>query len=444
MQKEITIVGAGLVGSLCSLYMTKRGHKVSIFERRKDLRSEIITAGKSINLALSERGWTAFKKAGIDTEVKNIDIPMYKRIMHDEKSNLSDQAYGNKGQAIYSVSREALNVLMMEMAEKNGAKLYFDERCVDANLEQAIAIFKNTQTATEQEISADLLVGADGSLSAVREQMVKKHQHEYEYNEIEHDYKELLIPAGENGTHLLDKNALHIWPRGEFMLIALANLDGSFTCTLFAPKKGKNSFEGLSSQQEVEKYFKTMFPDFIALVPNLYEQWNTNPTSALGIVRTYPWHIKDTSILIGDAAHATVPFYGQGMNAGFEDCRILDELLDKHEDNFEICFHEYSKVRKPNGDGVQDLSMQNFVVMRDKTADPKFLLQKEIEKKFANLYPDKWTPLYSIVSFTNISYKDAWEIGMKQEKMMEEIMKLPNIEQNWENDTIMQKMLQIM
>ena len=440
MQKEITIVGAGLVGSLCALYMIKRGHKVSIFERRKDLRSEIITAGKSINLALSERGWTAFKKVGIDTEVKNIAIPMYKRIMHDEKGNLSDQAYGNKGQAIYSVSRAALNVLMMEMAEKNGAKLHFDEKCVGANLEEAIATFENTKTTTEQEISADLLIGADGSLSTVREQMVKKHQHEYEYNEIEHDYKELLIPAGENGTHLLDKNALHIWPRGEFMLIALANLDGSFTCTLFAPKKGENSFEGLNAKEEVEQYFTRVFPDFYNLIPNLCQQWTSNPTSALGIVKTYPWHIKGTSILIGDAAHATVPFYGQGMNAGFEDCRILDKLLDKHEDNFETCFDEYSKSRKPNGDGVQDLSMHNFIVMRDKTADPKFLLQKEIEKKFTNLYPDKWTPLYSMVSFTNTHYSEAWEIGMKQEKLMQSIMNTPNIEKIWESDEIMQKM----
>jgi kynurenine 3-monooxygenase len=440
MQKEITIVGAGLVGSLCALYMTKRGHKVSIFERRKDIRSEIITAGKSINLALSERGWTAFKKVGIDTEVKNIAIPMYKRIMHDEKGNLSDQAYGNKGQAIYSVSRSVLNVLMLEMAEKNGAKLYFDERCVGANLEQAMATFKNTKTATEQKISADLLIGADGSLSAVREQMVKKHQHEFEYNEIEHDYKELLIPTGENGTHLLDKNALHIWPRGEFMLIALANLDGSFTCTLFAPKKGKNSFEGLNSQQEVEKYFKTIFPDFIALVANLYEQWNANPTSALGIVRTYPWHINDTALLIGDAAHATVPFYGQGMNAGFEDCRILDELLDEFGNNLKGCFEEFSQQRKPNADGLQDLSMQNFVVMRDGTADPKFLLQKKIERKFANLYPKKWIPLYTMVSFTNTPYADAWKIGMKQEKMMQSIMSTPNIEEIWESEEIMRKM----
>ena len=440
MKKDITIVGAGLVGSLCALYMIRRGYNVTIFERRKDLRSEIITAGKSINLALSERGWTALKKVGVDNDVLEIAIPMYKRIMHDEKGNLSEQPYGNDGEAIYSVSRAQLNVLMMEMADKNGAKLYFNEKCIDANLEEAIATFENTNTDTKKVISADLLIGADGSLSAVREQMVKKHHHEYGYNEIEHDYKELLIPAGDNGTHLLDKNALHIWPRGNFMLIALANLDGSFTCTLFAPKKGRNSFEGLNSKQEVENYFTTIFPDFTTIVPNLYEQWNANPTSGLGIVKTYPWHIKDSSILIGDAAHATVPFYGQGMNAGFEDCRILDELLDKHEDNFETCFDEYSKSRKPNGDGVQDLSMHNFIVMRDKTADPKFLLQKEIEKKFANLYPDKWTPLYSMVSFTNIPYAEAWEIGMKQEKLMQSIMTTPNIEEIWESDEIMQKM----
>ncbi|MDC0204338.1 FAD-dependent monooxygenase [Flavobacteriales bacterium] len=440
MKKEITIVGAGLVGSLCALYMTKRGYKVNIFERRKDLRSEIITAGKSINLALSERGWTALKKVGADKEVLKIAIPMYKRIMHDKKGNLTNQPYGNQGQAIYSVSRAQLNVLMMEMADKNGAKLYFNEKCVDANLEEAATTFENTKTAIKQVISADLLIGADGSLSAVREQMVKKHQHEYSYNEIEHDYKELLIPAGENGRHLLEKNALHIWPRGEFMLIALANLDGSFTCTLFAPKKGKNSFEGLNSRQEVENYFASIFPDFISLVPDLYQQWTINPTSGLGIVKTYPWHIKGVSILIGDAAHATVPFYGQGMNAGFEDCRILDELLDKHQDSFEMCFKEYSESRKPNGDGVQDLSMHNFIVMRDKTADPKFLLQKEIEKKFSNLYPDKWTPLYSMVSFTNTSYSEAWEIGIKQEKLMKIIMNTPNIEKIWESDEIMQKM----
>lgn len=443
MNKKMTIVGAGLVGSLCALYMTQRGYKVTIYERRKDLRSEIITAGKSINLALSKRGWTALKKVGVDKEVMKISIPMYKRIMHDEKGNLTEQPYGNEGEAIYSVSRAELNVLMMEMAEQNGATLYFNEKCIDANLEEAIATFQNTNTSVNQNVSADILIGADGAFSAVRKHMVAKHNHEYNYNEIEHDYKELLIPAGENGTHLLDKNALHIWPRGEFMLIALANLDGSFTCTLFAPKKGNNSFEGLNTKEEVKNYFNTIFPDFTALVPNLYDQWNANPTSSLGIVRTYPWHISDSSLLIGDAAHATVPFYGQGMNAGFEDCRILDELLDKHKGNLKSCFSEYSTTRKPNGDGVQDLSMQNFIVMRDKTADPDFLLQKQIEKKFSNLYPEKWIPLYSMVSFTNISYYDAWKIGMKQEKIMEEIMKTPNVKKEWKSNKIMQKMLSL-
>ena len=373
----------------------------------------------------------------------DIAIAMDKRIMHDEKGNLTEQAYGKEGEAIYSVSRAELNVLMMKLAEKNGATLHFNEKCIDANLEESEVVFENAHTNEKKTISADVLIGADGAFSAVRKQMVAKHNHEYNYNEIEHDYKELLIPAGENGTHLLDKNALHIWPRGEFMLIALANLDGSFTCTLFAPKNGENSFDGLNAKEEVESYFASIFPDFTALVPNLYEQWNTNPTSSLGIVRTYPWHVNDASLLIGDAAHATVPFYGQGMNAGFEDCRILDELLDKHGDDLKSCFAEYSKTRKPNGDGVQDLSMQNFIVMRDSTASPDFLLQKQIEKKFANLYPEKWIPLYSMVSFTNISYSDAWEIGMKQEKIMEEIMKTKNIENEWKSDEIMQKMVSL-
>ena len=228
------------------------------------------------------------------------------------------------------------------------------------------------------------------------------------------------------------------------MLMALANLDGSFTCTLFAPKKGKNSFEGLNSNKQVEDYFKAIFPDFFSLVPDLCQQWNTNPTSSLGIVKTYPWHVKGSSILVGDAAHATIPFYGQGMNAGFEDCRMLDELLDKHEDNFETCFNEYSKSRKPNGDGLQDLSTHNFIVMRDKTADSNFLLQKNIEKKFANLHPDKWVPLYTMVSFTNIPYSDAWKIGMRQEKIMQKVMKIANIEKIWDTEGVMSKMLRLL
>ena len=307
-----------------------------------------------------------------------------------------------------------------------------------------MSTYENTKTKKIQTIKSDILIGADGTFSSIRKQMVKVHKHEYNYNEIPHDYKELLIPSGKINEYLIEKNALHIWPRGNFMLMALANLDGSFTCTLFAPKKGKDSFEELNTRIEIEKYFSYHFPDFYELVPDLFEQWESNPTSSLGIVRTYPWHIKDKTILIGDSAHATVPFYGQGMNCGFEDCRILDSLLDKWGDDLKSCFEDYSIERKPNGDGVQDLSMQNFIVMRDSTADPNFLLQKKIEKKFANLYPKKWIPLYSMVSFTNISYSDAWNIGMKQEKMMKEIMKIKDIDKDWEKEEIMHKMLTLM
>ena len=438
MAKEVTIVGAGLVGSLCSLYMTKRGYNVNIYERREDLRTEIITAGKSINLALSKRGWTALEEVGISDKVKEIAIPAYKRVMHDKKGVLTDQPYGNEGEAIYSVSRAQINVLMMSLAEQNGSQLHFNEKCVDVDFKNTVVTFENSETKVRRNIKSDFIIGADGAFSIVRKEMVKKYHHSYNYHEIDHDYKELLIPAGKNNSYLLEKNALHIWPRGDFMLMALANLDGSFTCTLFAPKTGINSFERLNTQNEVEKFFDDSFPDFANLVPDLYNQWQSNPTSTLGIIRTYPWHINDRCLLVGDAAHATVPFYGQGMNCGFEDCRVLDQFLDKYHD-LNLCFEQFSKIRKPNGDGVQDLSMHNFIVMRDKTADPNFLLQKKIEKKFANTYPHKWTPLYSMVSFTNISYSDAWRVGMRQEKVMEQIMSIPNIEKIWKSEKIMQK-----
>lgn len=441
MKKNITIAGAGLVGSLCALYMRKRGFDVSVYERRDDLRLTEISAGKSINLALSVRGWTALKKVGAAENVEKIAIPMYKRVMHDTEGNLYDQAYGNPGQAIYSVSRANLNLILMEMAEKNGAKIYCNQKCLDVDFSSSDTTFEHTKTGEKTTVNSDLLIGADGAFSAVRSKMTRRNRQQYSQHFIEHGYKELLIPANEDGTHKLEKNALHIWPRGNFMLIALPNLDGSYTCTLFAPYEGEESFEELNNNEDVKKYFKKIFPDLVPLIPDLCEQFFSNPTSSMAIMRTYPWHVDDKSILIGDAAHATVPFYGQGMNAGFEDCRILDELLDKHNNNFKTCFKEYSQVRKPNGDGVQDLSMHNFIVMRDKTADTKFLLQKKIEQKFAQQYPEKWVPLYSMVSFSNIPYSEAWQVGMKQEKMMQSIMNISNINETWDSKEIMEKML---
>ena len=443
MKKNITIAGAGLVGSLCALYMRKRGFNVSIYERRDDLRLSEITAGKSINLALSVRGWTALKKVGAAENVEKIAIPMYKRVMHDTEGNLYDQAYGNPGQAIYSISRANLNLILMEMAEKNGAKIHYNQKYLDVDFTSGATTFENTKTGEKITVNSDLLIGADGAFSAIRSKMTRRNRQQYSQHFIEHGYKELLIPPNEDGTHKLEKNALHIWPRGNFMLIALPNLNGSYTCTLFAPYEGEESFEKLNTNKDVKNYFKKIFPDLVPLIPDLCEQFFSNPTSSMAIMRTYPWHVDDKSILIGDAAHATVPFYGQGMNAGFEDCRILDELLDKHNNNFKTCFKEYSQVRKPNGDGVQDLSMHNFIVMRDKTADTKFLLQKKIEQKFTQQYPEKWIPLYSMVSFSNIPYSEALQIGMKQEKIMQSIMNISNINETWDSEEIMEKMLDL-
>ena len=309
MKKKITIAGAGLVGSLSALYLTKRGYDVSVYEKRKDLRSEIITAGKSINLALSTRGWTALKKVNADKEVEKIAIPMYKRIMHDINGNLTEQQYGKDGEAIYSVSRSELNVIMMNLAEKNGAKLHFNEQCVDVDFDNITAIFENNKTKNTSKVKSNAIIGADGTYSAIRDVMVKKLNHEIEIKYIDHKYKELLLPANNKGEHLLDKNALHIWPRGNFMLIALANLDGSFTCTLFASEKGEDSFESLNTEKKVTNYFAKVFPDFKSMIPDLYDQWKKNPTSSLSIVRTYPWNFNEKALLIGDAAHATVPFY---------------------------------------------------------------------------------------------------------------------------------------
>tara|TARA_B110000467_G_C18317870_1_gene482869 strand:- start:898 stop:2232 length:1335 start_codon:yes stop_codon:yes gene_type:complete len=443
MRKDVIIVGAGLAGSLCALYMLKRGFKVRLYERRADMRKAVLVAGRSINLALSVRGWTALEKVGVDAHVKEISIAMPKRVMHDLEGNLTDQFYGNQDQAIYSVPRGELNVLLMNLAQERGAELFFNQKCFDVDLENPKLIFENTIDAKISNVSCDLIIGADGAFSAIRTKMMKQDRFQYSQYYIEHGYKELLIPANADGSHKIEKNALHIWPRGNFMLIALPNLDGSYTCTLFSPFEGKDSFKELKTPQDITKFFNSVFKDFTPLIPDLVEQFLHNPTASLGIFKCFPWNVKDFCVLIGDSAHATVPFYGQGMNASFEDCRVLDDLIEEHEGDMLRTLNEFSQIRKPNGDGVQDLSLHNFIVMRDKTADPIFLLQKKIEQKFAQLYPEKWLPLYSMVSFSNISYAEAWVIGMEQEKLMSKIMNLPNIKETWDSDVIMQEMLKM-
>ena len=443
MSKKVTIAGAGLVGSLEAIFLSQKGFKVEVYERRPDMRKVKLLAGRSINLALSTRGWTALKKVGVDSEVKKMAIPMYKRVMHSIDGKLTNQQYGQDGEAIYSVSRGGLNQLLMNLAgNQKNVNMHFDFQCIDVDLETATASFKH-KSGELRNVNADILIGADGAYSVIRSKMMKQDRFQYSQYYIEHGYKELTIPPNKDGSHKLEVNALHIWPRGQYMLIALPNLDGSFTCTLFFPYDGEHSFNNLKTEQQLLSFFKNVFPDTLDLIPNLVQEYFTNPTSSLSIMRCDPWTYKDKILLIGDAAHATVPFYGQGMNAGFEGCLVLDSLIDKNNDDWHNCFKEYSKIRKPDGDGLQDLSMHNFIVMRDKTADPKFLLQKKIELYFSKKHPTKWLPLYSMVSFSNIRYSDAWKIGQKQEKMMKKVMDLPNIEEKWNSEEVEQLMLKL-
>ncbi len=438
-QKTATIIGAGLVGSLWAVYLSKARYQVTLYERRPDIRKADIVAGKSINLALSVRGWTALDKVGVGDEIRKIAIPMYGRMMHDLEGNLTYQQYGKEDQAIFSVSRGKINATMMDIAETYGkAKIFYRHACEGVNTETGEAFLHNELTNERFTVKADVVFAADGAFSSVRyNSFQKRNRFTYSQNYIEDGYRELLLPANADGSYKMDKNALHIWPRGRFMLIALANEDGSFTCTLFMPyENDRYSFDQLTSKEKVEEFFKEVFPDFYTMMPHVADSWEDHPLSSLAIVRCMPWHAGKVA-LMGDAAHATVPFYGQGMNAGFEDCRVLFELMEKHQENWTAVFEEYSKVRKPDGDALQDLSLDNYLVMRDYVADPAFILRKKIEAKFSELYPERWMPLYSQVTFSNIRYSDAYRQGQVQNGIMDDIMALENIEQRWDSDEVM-------
>ncbi len=446
MKKETIIIGAGLVGSLLSIYLSRRGYKVKIFERRADMRKEKIGAGRSINLALSDRGIKALEEVGIMEEIKKIAIPMHGRFLHNADGSTAYQPYGQEGQYINSVSRAELNKKLMDLAEEHGAEILFNEKCETVNWKKNVVHFQNTLHPETSNFSFDLLFGSDGAYSAAR--LTHQLQHDkfqYQQYYIDFGYKELTIPAGSNGEFLMERNALHIWPRGNYMLIALPNIDGSFTCTLFFPFDGEPSFKSLDTKEKVDAFFKQTFADAYKLMPALTEDFFHNPTSSLVTVKCYPWVREDKFTLIGDAAHAIVPFFGQGMNCGFEDCRVLNGLIDKHSEDWNSILDEYQTLRKPDADAIAELALNNFGEMRDKVADPKFLLQKKIEAAFSKKYPGKWTPAYSQVTFSpQIRYSDALKNSIKQEAIMQQVMKMDGIEKCWDDISVEEKMLQLL
>lgn len=434
--KDFTIIGGGLVGALQGIFLAQKGYKVKLYERRPDIRTTNIYQGRSINLALSDRGWKALDKVQLSNKVRSIGIPMYRRTMHDKNGNLTFQPYGKEDQAIFSVSRGELNKqLLSELAKYENVELYFNERCTGVDFEKQIVHFKNEQTGISSTQAYNRLIGADGAFSAVRTPMIFGNRFNYDQNYTPHGYKELHMFANDDGSHKMDVETLHIWPREDFMLIALPNLDGSFTCTLFMHYEGRISFESIKTEPEIIAFFETYFPDVIPLIPDFIQQFLEHPVSNMVTVKCGPWNVGDHTLLIGDAAHAIVPFYAQGMNAGFEDCSILSEMMDSG--NFEqSLFSAFAKNRKADADAIADLAMQNFVEMRDKTADPEFLLQKKIEAKFYKSHPDKWMPLYSMVTFSNIPYSEAMARGQYQDKIMQKIMAMPQIEHIWESEEV--------
>ena len=432
-KNEISILGSGLIGSLMSIYLKKRGLDVQVYEKRPDNRKVgYKEEGRSINMALSDRGWKALDKAGLRDKVLPLTIPMYGRKIHDEHGKTTFIPYGKDGQAIYSISRGKFNQLLVEEAEKLGVNVHFDHRVDEIDL-RSNEILVTNPAGIQEKIPSNVIIGADGAYSALRNAMLKQVRFDYKQEYISHGYKELTIPATAEGDFAMDPNALHIWPRGSFMLIALPNPDKSFTCTLFLPFEGERvCFENIRDEKDLVGMFETYFDDAFQLMPDLVGEYFRNHTSALINIECYPWMLKN-AILIGDSSHAMVPFYGQGMNCGFEDCYVLDGLIEKLGTNvWELIFAKFQKLRKPNTDAISQLAMENFEEMRNEVADPKFLIRKKIEAKLHELYPKDWIPLYTMVTFSDIPYSEAYAQGKLQEKIMDKVMSSPLITQNWD------------
>lgn len=421
MARSITILGAGLVGSLLSVILRKKGYEVTIYERRPDMRSSKIAAGRSINLAMSARGWKALELAGLRAEMEELAIPMYGRALHQADGTATFQQYGKNNEAIYSVSRGELNKKLMTLAESEGVKIIFDKRCTKVDVTENKIHLEN-EDGSEEIVQADLLFGADGAFSALRHSYTFMERVNAAQDYLDHGYKELNIPPSNDHKPMMEQNALHIWPRHNFMLIALPNPDYNFTCTLFLPFEGENSFATLQNKESVTAFFETHFRDALEMMPSLTDDFMNNPTSSLITTHIKPWHYKDKSALIGDAAHAIVPFYGQGMNAGFEDCTILSGLIDQYGDDWETILNEYDRSRKPNGDAVADLALMNFIEMRDKVADPTFLERKKIEKELGKLYPKQFNSVYEMVSFSHTPYHTAISCIKYQDDLLKKIM----------------------
>ena len=421
MSQKITLVGGGLAGSLMSIYLAKKGYDVHLYERRGDMRLGQYQGGRSINLALSTRGINALSKVGLVNDILNISIPMKGRMMHSVAGELAYQAYGREDQMIYSVSRGQLNIKLLQLADQYpNIHMYFDHKCTNANLETNETTFVNAAGEIVKD-KADVILSTDGAFSAVRDAMIRYPRYNFSQTYENYGYKELEIVPAPNGGFQMDVNSLHIWPRTSFLMIALPNPGGNFTCTLFMPFEGEVSLEKLNTKEAVTSFFETYFPDTLSMMPNLVDDFLNNPTGNLATMRCYPW-VKNNVALMGDSAHAIVPFYGQGMNCSFEDCVVLDQCIDEFKGDWTKILDAYQKSRKPNADAIASLALQNFIEMRDLVGSPEFLHKKHIEHDLVVLYPDKFKSQYERTTFSNENYLDALNWGAKNDTLLEYII----------------------
>lgn len=444
---ELTLVGAGLAGSLLAIYLARRGFKTTIYERRSDLREERVPAGRSINLALANRGIAALKQVGLFAEVEKLLIPMRGRMLHSVDGQLSFQPYGKKAsEVIYSVSRASLNGLMLSAAEATGSvAIRFDHQCIGFECESGELRLMDTLTERPYAIRAHPVIATDGAGSLVRHAMIDQLDIESVEDVLPHAYKELTIPANPDGSHRMEPSALHIWPRGGYMLIALPNLDGTFTATLFLPKEGEPSFARLDSRAALRTLFEREFPDVFELMPDLEREYFHNPVGTLGTVRCHTWHDAGRALLLGDAAHAIVPFHGQGMNCAFEDCVTLDACIERFGTRWDQTFREFQSLRKPNAEAIADMALENYVEMRDSVQQREFQIKKDLGWLLEERHPGVFIPRYSMVMFHHIPYAEAQRRGAIQQSILDELCQgiedVRDVNLSWADELINQRLL---
>ncbi len=434
MKGTIIVIGAGLSGTLLAIRLAQRGYTVDLYESRPDMRRSDIQAGRSINLALSDRGISALKMIGLHDFYQSAVIPMKGRMIHPLQGEARFSPYSGRSEDfINSASRGGLNIALLNEAEGYATlRMHFDSPCLEADFEANTVRIKNNVDGSVHTVTADVIIATDGAGSAVRRSMLNHSaslRFQYQQKWLHHGYKELTIHPGENGSFQIAKNALHIWPRGNFMMIALPNLEGSFTLTLFQPYRGENGFDHLDRPEKVQAFFEAQYPDALPHLPHLLEEYFANPTSPLGMIKCYPWQVNERFLLLGDSAHAIVPFYGQGMNCAFEDVVVLDQYLEDFGGDWSRVLPAYQQDRKADTDAICDLAVDNFYEMRDRVADPVFIRKRQIETQLEQAYTDYYSK-YSLVTFrADLPYAEAMRLGRRQDEILMQLCEDPAVEQ---------------